>query len=163
MNHDAKPEKPDAVSEGWKRKLKRGWILGGVMAIVVGAILGWQFLLKPHLAYPWKPCQENLSKIDSAVQQYILEYGLKDQEEFVALFGTEQPDWSPVLVGKDLYLRYPPKCSAQPHPRWWQFWHWGEKLNDYFIAPNYDWPAPVYCNSGQPGHTFPMLSDAHPD
>ncbi|MCB2155815.1 hypothetical protein KQI84_13105 [bacterium] len=74
-------------------------------------------------------------RIASAVQQYIADYKLTGQAQFVALFGTEQKDWSPVLVGPDKYIRYPVKCPSHKDPPSWQFWRSGEVLNDYSISP----------------------------
>ncbi|MCB2155820.1 hypothetical protein KQI84_13130 [bacterium] len=155
MKHDEKPEKPEAVSEEWKRKLRRSWTLSSWLALVLAVGLGVYFGL-PHFfraretsAKNW--CQENQTKIDSAVQQYILEYNLADQEEFVELFGTELEDWAPVLVGPDLYIRFTPRCPNWKPDPWWKLW-WKKKRppNDYSIAPTNEGfvenGAPVRCN-----------------
>ncbi|MCB2155818.1 hypothetical protein KQI84_13120 [bacterium] len=163
MKHDEKPEKPEAVSEEWKRKLKRAWILCGllvlVLAVGLGIYFGWPLLFKARETSARNPCQENQMKIDSAVQQYILEYGLNDQAEFVALFGTEQKDWSPVLIGENRFIRYEPKCPAHESPAFWKFWRWGEPINDYSIANNSMAAWPVRCNVGMERHPYPGGGD----
>jgi prepilin-type N-terminal cleavage/methylation domain-containing protein len=74
-------------------------------------------------------CQENQSKIDGAIQQYILEWRLSgvgpagDDTTFLSL--VDEPaqelttlqtwmdtDSSTPLVGEDEYIRFPPICPA---------------------------------------------------
>ena len=69
-------------------------------------------------------CQENQSKLDGAVQQYILEWRLVDIQQFVDDSGvTEQavngdPEWLSdedagyQLVGENSYIRFPPTCPS---------------------------------------------------
>jgi prepilin-type N-terminal cleavage/methylation domain-containing protein len=68
-------------------------------------------------------CQETQTKIDGAVQQYILEWRLADSDEFLELADGDQatngnPDWLSdpdepgQIVGEDSYIRFPPTCPA---------------------------------------------------
>ncbi len=74
-------------------------------------------------------CQENQSKIDGAIQQYILEWRIEDMAAFIDLDGlageTQTADtlntlWTAetgddgevVLVGEDSYIRFPPICPS---------------------------------------------------
>lgn len=144
MEDDEKPEKQKAVSVRRKRMMRGVWIACAVLVLALGIALILRELLPARETPHRSSCQYNQAVVDSAVQQYILEFGLKDQAEFVALFGTEQKDWSHVLVGPDKYIRYPPKCPT--HKSSWMFW---KPLNDYSIAPTnagFEGGGPAKCN-----------------
>ncbi|MCB2155196.1 hypothetical protein KQI84_09935 [bacterium] len=152
VSQDEQPEVQEA--QGWFRRNRRGFLVCLFIVLIIVALALPAFLEAPY--YPHvNRCPQNQMMINSAVQQYILEYGLKGQEEFVALFGTEQPDWSPVIVGKGLYLRHPPHCPAHPRSPWWKF----KKLNDYSIADSDDADSPVYCNTCPDKHPYPMAGE----
>lgn len=82
-------------------------IIGILIAIAVPGFL------KARETSRQNACQENQSKIDSAVQQYILEENLADWADAVTTFGgTNQASWEDDLVGADLYIRYNPQCPS---------------------------------------------------
>ncbi|MCB2155194.1 hypothetical protein KQI84_09925 [bacterium] len=151
-------KKPELESPVWAWLVKGLVILGGLFLIGFLAYGLGSYLFRPRETSARNSCQETMTKIDSAVQQYLLEYNLEDQAEFVALFGTEQPDWSPVLVGKDLYIRYPPRCPLHKSPPFWKFWRWWEPSNDYSIATSADVASPVVCNASGGRHYYPTAS-----
>ena len=136
---------PLEKSHAWGR-----WI-GLVIAIVVLIAAAIPGFLKARVPSRHS-CQEEMTKVDSGVQQYMLEHDLHSQAEFVALWGTEQETWSEALVGPDKYIRYAPRC---PHPEpdpFWKFW----ATSDYSIAPDdsgFEDGAPVKCNVN-PRHVY---------
>lgn len=112
-------------------------IIGILIAIAVPGFL------KARETSRANSCQENMTKIDAAVQQYILEYNLADQATFVTEFGTDHDDWEAVLVGPKLYVRYDPKCPSS---------------GTYSIGEDDD-AVPVECTIGDP-HLYPQAGGA---
>ncbi|MCB2154748.1 prepilin-type N-terminal cleavage/methylation domain-containing protein [bacterium] len=119
-------------------------IIGILIAIAVPGFL------KARETSRRNSCQENQTKIDSAVQQYILEYNVADQAAFVTEYGTLIADWGAVLVGPDLYIRYTPKCPSS---------------GVYSIADTSDAASPVECDYVKEGtsdiaHPYPQAEGA---
>jgi prepilin-type N-terminal cleavage/methylation domain-containing protein len=54
-------------------------------------------------------CQENLYRIDDALQQYVIESNVLAETDFGALWGA---DWTDFLVGEDSYIRALPICQS---------------------------------------------------
>ncbi len=83
-------------------------IIGILIAIAVPGFL------KARETSRANSCAENMTKIDSAVQQYIIDTKCPDWAAAVGadyLGGTLPTDWAE-LVGADSYLRYDPKCPS---------------------------------------------------
>ena len=110
-----------------------------VAALMVIAMPGF---LRARETSRMNTCQENQTKIDSGLQQYILAKNLANQEAFVAAFGTDYDTWATVLVGTDSYIRYDPKCPSG---------------GTYSVAEN-DASAPVDCSYklGNNPHDYPQ-------
>ena len=94
-------------------------IIGILLAIAVPGFLKARQLSRENAS------QENMTKIDGAVQQYILEYNLPGIAEFEGIFGDQVSSidgtagWATVdaatlatLVGPNGYLRTIPQCPA---------------------------------------------------
>ncbi|MCB2155816.1 hypothetical protein KQI84_13110 [bacterium] len=160
MMHDEKPEKPAAVSEEYSTRLKQALKVFAIPIVLAMLILSGNPFRKAPETSARNSCPEKQMRIASAVQQYIADYKLTGQAQFVALFGTEQKDWSPVLVGPTKLLRYPPKCPA--HKSSLMFWR---PLNDYSIAPTdagFKGGVPVRCNVGKDRHPYPEAPPPYP-
>ncbi|MCB2155814.1 hypothetical protein KQI84_13100 [bacterium] len=142
----------------WLRHPWGCWVL--LILYVVGTI-AWMIpgALKARDTPARYSCQDVMTRIDSAVQQYIEEFELEGRAQFVAMFGTEQKDWSPVLVGPDYGLRQPPRCTSHAAPPFWEFWQSREVLNDYSIADKADAEFPVMCNIYPEDHLYPVPRD----
>lgn len=60
-----------------------------------------------------RACQENLTKIDGAVQQYILENNLQNLAAATAIANTPlEAVADGILIGTDSYLKADPKCPS---------------------------------------------------
>lgn len=74
-------------------------------------------------------CQENLSKLDQAIQQYVLEERVLGEDDLNAAWGG---DWAAYLCGEKSYIRFVPECPSG-----------GEYKVSY--ADDYE---PVWCSFG---------------
>jgi prepilin-type N-terminal cleavage/methylation domain-containing protein len=54
-------------------------------------------------------CQENLYRIDDALQQYVIEQNQLAEVDYGQLWGADWPDY---LVGEDSYIRMMPICPS---------------------------------------------------
>lgn len=90
-------------------------IIGILLAIAVPGFLKARTLARENAS------RENMSKIDGAIQQYILEHNLPDLTAFIDGindfdgFGDEVALWAgldPDLIGPNGYLRVLPTCPA---------------------------------------------------
>lgn len=54
-------------------------------------------------------CQENLSKLDQAIQQYILEKAMLGEDDLDAAWSG---DWAAYLCGEESYVRSTPECPS---------------------------------------------------
>lgn len=118
-------------------------IIGILIAIAVPGFL------KAREVSRRNACQENQTKIDGAVQQYILEENIGDLADFVAdeAGGTAIADWGTLLIGEASYIRFRPVCPSG---------------GDYFIDDDAipdDTPTGVYCDYADAGgellHPYP--------
>jgi prepilin-type N-terminal cleavage/methylation domain-containing protein len=109
-------------------------IIGILIAIAVPGFL------KARETSRRNSCQENLTKIDAAVQQYILEENLADwADALTALGGDTFAEWGAELVGPNSYIRYEPICPSG---------------GTYTLSATEDVAAgPVVCSVD--GHIFP--------
>lgn len=112
----------EARGTGW-------WILAAIAGVAFVALILAPGFLKARESSARNSCQGNMERIDSAVQQYMLELGIESRAMLVAMIGTEQKDWEKHLVGQKKIIRYSPKCPTG---------------SEYVLNPSPDDP-PVSC------------------
>ena len=95
-------------------------VMIAVLALAVVAIVGmrWNTDLERQRFHRKNADHENMVKIHSAIQQYIVEYELQGTAEFVSLWGREAAGWeekpfAATLVGYGGYLRTVPEPVAE--------------------------------------------------
>lgn len=81
-------------------------IIGILIAIAVPGFI------KARNSSRLKACQENLTKIDGAIQQYILEYEFADLNDAANAGGLYTYGWETIICGPDNYLRAVPTCPS---------------------------------------------------
>ena len=122
------------------RKTRKAFTLVEIMIVVaiIGILIAIAVpgFLKARETSRTKSGQENMTKIDSAVQQYILE---NNAPNFTAVVGTRYlgstaiASWGPLLVGNSSYIRYTPICPSS---------------GTYYLDDGDEAPAPAYCTTG---------------
>ena len=106
------------------RRTAKGFTLVEIMIVVaiIGILIAIAVpgFLRAREVSRRNSCQENQSKIDGAVQQYILENNLADLAAATSVDGTAQTDpgdttWTAAdgqLVGEGSYIRFAPDCPS---------------------------------------------------
>ena len=95
------------------RSSRKGFTLVEIMIVVaiIGILIAIAVpgFIKARNLSRLNACQENQTKIDGAVNQYILEEKIED----LSAAGAVQDDgWKTELVGSEDYLRSEPACPA---------------------------------------------------
>jgi len=135
------------------RRALKGFTLVEIMIVVaiIGILIAIAVpgFIKARNTSRTNACQENMTKVDGAVQQYVLDENFPDVETA----GCDGTGWQGLVVGPDTYLRSTPECPAGPVGV------------DYVVATSAEVTAgdePVQCPNGTaqggtlPDHIFPQ-------
>jgi len=135
------------------RRAFKGFTLVEIMIVVaiIGILIAIAVpgFIKARNTSRTNACQENMTKVDGAVQQYVLDENFPTVEDA----GCDDTGWQTLVVGPDNYLRSTPECPAGPVGV------------DYLVAESAEVTGgldPVGCPNGPligntlPDHLFPQ-------